>query len=166
MNVLRRTLTNLGATALFLTLASSPALADDADKAACASLDRGDACIRGNGDPGVCLPDESDPNVLTCEDTGTSSSGASGSNASSGATGANGTGASGTGATGASGTGSNSTGTDGSSGTSGGDDGSGGSDDGSVDIGCSASGRTASSSAAGLLLGLAAVSAFARKRRR
>ena len=47
-----------------------PALsyADDADKAACVDLDEGDDCTRGDGGPGVCIPDESDPDVLTCDD--------------------------------------------------------------------------------------------------
>lgn len=64
----------LASASLFAAL---PAAADDADKAACASLDEGDDCTRGDGDPGVCIPDESDASVLTCDDD--TSSGAGGS---------------------------------------------------------------------------------------
>lgn len=64
-------------------LAAPMALADDEDKAACVDLDEGDDCTRGDGDPGVCIPDESDPNVLTCDDD-TLSSGGGGSNSGSG----------------------------------------------------------------------------------
>jgi MYXO-CTERM domain-containing protein len=51
-------------------LAAPVAHADEADKAACAALEEGDGCTRGNGDPGICIPDESDPDVLTCDDDG------------------------------------------------------------------------------------------------
>ncbi|HHH28158.1 MAG TPA: hypothetical protein ENK57_07415 [Polyangiaceae bacterium] len=44
------------------------AYADAEDKAACVDLAEGDDCARGDGDPGICIPDESDPNVLTCDD--------------------------------------------------------------------------------------------------
>lgn len=54
--------------ALTATTISPVALADDDDKAACAALEEGDDCTRGDGDPGFCIPDESDPNVLTCDD--------------------------------------------------------------------------------------------------
>jgi MYXO-CTERM domain-containing protein len=68
--------------ALALSLAfatvAGPALADDADKAACADKAEGDDCTRGDGDPGVCVPDDSDP-VLTCEDDAGSSGRGSGS---------------------------------------------------------------------------------------
>ena len=49
-------------------LVTSTAFADDADKAACAALDEGDDCTRGDGRAGTCIPDDSDPNVLTCDD--------------------------------------------------------------------------------------------------
>ena len=64
-----KTLSLIAALASCLVL-DAPALADEADKAACANLDEGDACTRGDGDPGTCVPDESDPAVLTCEDEG------------------------------------------------------------------------------------------------
>jgi len=73
----------LSAAFLAAGLAPARALADDADKAACASLDEGDDCTRGDGDPGVCIPDESDTNVLTCDDD-TSGAGAGGSGGSDG----------------------------------------------------------------------------------
>lgn len=60
--------------AVALATASAPALADDDDKAACADKAEGDACTRGDGDAGVCVPDDSDP-VLTCEDDVGSTSG-------------------------------------------------------------------------------------------
>lgn len=58
------------ASALAFSFSFMPALAhaDDADKAACVDLDEGDDCTRGDGGPGVCIPDESDPDVLTCDD--------------------------------------------------------------------------------------------------
>ncbi|NUO49401.1 MAG: hypothetical protein HOV80_11150 [Polyangiaceae bacterium] len=78
------------ATLLTGALLFSPAVAfaDDADKAACASLEEGDDCTRGDGDPGVCSRDESDANVLTCDDdaigsgSGGSDDGSSGCSAS------------------------------------------------------------------------------------
>ncbi len=59
---------------------ATDALADDADKRTCANLTEGAACIHHTGDPGVCVPDASDPSVLTCEDTapGGTSGGGSG----------------------------------------------------------------------------------------
>lgn len=48
-------------------LFGSLAEANDEDKAACAQLEEGDECVRSDGGPGVCVPDDSDP-VLTCED--------------------------------------------------------------------------------------------------
>ncbi len=50
------------------TTLTSLAFADAADKAACANLKEDDACTRGDGRPGTCVPDESDPGVLTCDD--------------------------------------------------------------------------------------------------
>ena len=65
-----------------LTLAGTPAWANDEDDAACEGLKEGDACIDHNGRDGTCIPDESDPDVLTCEsnedlpgDTGTDDTG-------------------------------------------------------------------------------------------
>ena len=43
-------------------------MANDANEAACVELSEGDDCVRGDGDAGTCLPDDSDPDVLTCED--------------------------------------------------------------------------------------------------
>jgi MYXO-CTERM domain-containing protein len=59
------TLSTLGA-ALFLT--AGVARANDTDRAACEAASEGDACVRHTGDAGTCVPDESDPSVLTCED--------------------------------------------------------------------------------------------------
>ncbi len=61
-----------------LLVAPAIASADEADKAACADLDEGDDCTRGDGGPGTCIPDESDPDVLTCDDDSSSSSTGSG----------------------------------------------------------------------------------------
>ena len=60
-------------TATFLTLAATlvfttAALANDEDKAACEDLVEGAECLRHNGDDGICVYDDSDPDVLTCED--------------------------------------------------------------------------------------------------
>ncbi len=44
------------------------AFANEADVAACAASAEGDACVRSNGAPGVCIPDVGDPTVLTCDD--------------------------------------------------------------------------------------------------
>ena len=63
--------------AVVLSAGAAPARADQADKDACASLDEGDDCTRGDGGSGVCVPDESDPGVLTCDDD--ASAGGSGS---------------------------------------------------------------------------------------
>jgi MYXO-CTERM domain-containing protein len=59
--------------AFALAILTSPlfagiAHADDEDKAACEGKEEGDACTRGDGDGGTCVPDDSDP-VLTCEDS-------------------------------------------------------------------------------------------------
>ncbi len=61
-----------------LVLTAPLASADDDDKAACVNLEEGDACTRGDGDPGFCFPDESDPQVLTCDDDGAGGDGSSG----------------------------------------------------------------------------------------
>lgn len=59
------------AAALALGLASSSsALAKEGDIEACEGLAVGDACTRLDGDPGVCQPDASDPNVIKCDDDG------------------------------------------------------------------------------------------------
>ncbi len=42
--------------------------ANDFDRAACADAQEGDACVRQNGDVATCVPDASDPSVLTCDD--------------------------------------------------------------------------------------------------
>jgi MYXO-CTERM domain-containing protein len=60
------------------TVSANAAFADEADKAACVDLEEGDACTRGDGDPGTCVPDESDPDVLTCEDEAGAGGAASG----------------------------------------------------------------------------------------
>ncbi len=71
--------------AILSLLAFSPeARADDADKAACADLENGDDCVRGDGDEGTCVPDDSDPGVLTCEDEAFDSMGDSGDDGSDG----------------------------------------------------------------------------------
>ncbi len=77
------------ASALAASFFASPVLADDADKAACADLDEGDECTRGDGDPGVCIPDESDTGVLSCDDDtlGSGSSSSSGSSSDDGTSG-------------------------------------------------------------------------------
>ncbi|MEZ4439570.1 MAG: MYXO-CTERM sorting domain-containing protein [Polyangiaceae bacterium] len=61
--------------AVGLALPAGIASADDADKAACVDLEEGDDCTRGDGGPGTCIPDESDANVLTCDDDGAGGSG-------------------------------------------------------------------------------------------
>jgi MYXO-CTERM domain-containing protein len=61
-------LTTFSATVLAAALWSPWARADDADKAACADKEEGDACMRGDGGSGTCVPDDSEP-VLTCEDS-------------------------------------------------------------------------------------------------
>jgi MYXO-CTERM domain-containing protein len=60
-----------------LALGTPIARADQADKDACIGLAEGDDCTRGNGAPGTCSPDASDPSVLTCDDdaSGTADSG-------------------------------------------------------------------------------------------
>lgn len=67
-----------------VSLVAMPAFADDADKAACANLEEDDDCTRGDGGPGVCIPDESDPNVLTCDDDSSGTGGSGGDDASGG----------------------------------------------------------------------------------
>lgn len=49
---------------------SLAAFAKDGDEEACVGLQDGDACVRADGDPGVCQPDESDVNILVCDDDG------------------------------------------------------------------------------------------------
>ncbi|MBK8256992.1 MAG: hypothetical protein IPK82_30495 [Polyangiaceae bacterium] len=70
------------------SLIAVPAFADQADKDACVGLEEGDDCTRGDGSAGVCIPDESDPGVLTCDDdtasSGTSGGGSGGCSTSSG----------------------------------------------------------------------------------
>jgi hypothetical protein len=67
-------------------LSALPAYADQADKDACVGLADGDACKRAGGQAAVCIPDESNPNALTCDDSGAGrSSGGSGCSASGGA---------------------------------------------------------------------------------
>ena len=57
------------AIALAFASFTTPLHADDADKAACADLAEGDACKDSDGADGTCVPDESDVNVLTCDDS-------------------------------------------------------------------------------------------------
>ena len=76
-------------------LVALPAAADDADKAACASLEEGDDCTRGDGGPGVCIPDESDASVLTCDDDASSGAGGSSDDDSAGCSAAAGNGSAG-----------------------------------------------------------------------
>jgi MYXO-CTERM domain-containing protein len=52
---------------------AAPALAREGDKEACIGLAEGDECTRADGDPGFCFPDDSDPNVLECDDDGSGS---------------------------------------------------------------------------------------------
>ena len=56
--------------------------ANDADKAACADLAEGDACTDSDGADGTCVPDASDANVLSCEDSASSDDSSSGCSAS------------------------------------------------------------------------------------
>ena len=49
-------------------LLASPTLAKEGDVEACIDKVEGDDCTRADGDVGVCQPDESDPNVLKCDD--------------------------------------------------------------------------------------------------
>ncbi len=57
-----------GLVGLASILLAGPALANDANEAACEWSALGDACVREDGDAGTCVSDESDPDVLTCED--------------------------------------------------------------------------------------------------
>lgn len=67
--MIRTTLLSLS---MLATLSVSlPAFADAEDKAACEGLANGADCVDGDGQPGACLPDDSDPNVLSCEDMDT-----------------------------------------------------------------------------------------------
>lgn len=83
----------LPSVAFVLAILASPvfavgiAHADDEDKAACEGKEEGDACTRGDGDSGTCVPDDSDP-VLTCEDSiGDSTNSSSAGNSSSSSSG-------------------------------------------------------------------------------
>lgn len=67
-----------------VSLAATPAFADAADKAACADLEEGDDCTRGDGGPGTCIPDESDADVLTCDDDASGTGGSGGDDSSGG----------------------------------------------------------------------------------
>ena len=67
-----------------VSLSATSAFADDADKAACADLDEGDDCTRGDGSAGTCIPDESDASVLTCDDDASGTGGSGGDDSSSG----------------------------------------------------------------------------------
>jgi MYXO-CTERM domain-containing protein len=66
-----------------VSLAATPAFADAADKAACADLEEGDDCTRGDGSAGTCIPDESDASVLTCDDDASGTGGSGGDDSSS-----------------------------------------------------------------------------------
>lgn len=130
------------------------ASADQTDKDACVGLEEGDACTQGDGDPGYCLWDDSDP-VLSCEDDPMSSS--SSSSSSSGGGGSSGSGGSSS-SSGSSGGGGSSS-SNGSSSSSDSDDCDDDSDDSCDDssditIGCSSSGG-----APGSLWGLVGVAA-------
>lgn len=62
-----------------LLLGAATADAREGDEAACEGLVEGDDCTRANGDAGLCQPDDSDPEVLVCDDDGLGSSDGSGS---------------------------------------------------------------------------------------
>ena len=61
--------------AALVTATSFPAFADQADKDACVGLEEDDDCTRGDGSAGTCIPDDSDPGVLSCDDDGSGGSG-------------------------------------------------------------------------------------------
>jgi MYXO-CTERM domain-containing protein len=154
--------TSLFAFALATSLATfaGTASADQADKDACVGLEEGDACTRGDGEPGFCQWDVSDP-VLTCEDdpsasSSSSSSGGGGSSSSSSASGGGGSSSSSS----ASGGGGSSS----SSGSSSCDDDSDDSceDISDINIGCSSSGNAPGSLWG--LVGVAAALAMGRRR--
>ena len=63
----RTTCFSIAALATSLLLAS-PAFAREGDVEACMDKAEGDDCTRADGDPGVCQPDDSDPDVLECDD--------------------------------------------------------------------------------------------------
>ncbi|MDI3286049.1 hypothetical protein [Polyangium sp. 15x6] len=77
MSLYSKTLALVFASTILATV--TPALADQADKAACVGLAEGDDCTDGDGRAGYCIPDESDSGVLTCEDLRSDGSGGSGS---------------------------------------------------------------------------------------
>jgi hypothetical protein len=58
-------------------LSTGAALAKEGDVEACSGKSQGDACTRADGDAGTCSPDDSDPNVLTCDDDATGAGGSS-----------------------------------------------------------------------------------------
>lgn len=51
-------------------LPTTASFANEGDVQACDGKTDGDDCTRSDGGAGTCQPDESDPAVLTCEDTG------------------------------------------------------------------------------------------------
>lgn len=59
---------------VFVLGMSIAAFAKDGDEEACVGLVDGDACVRADGDAGVCQPDESDASILVCDDDGASGS--------------------------------------------------------------------------------------------
>jgi hypothetical protein len=62
---------------LALGLVSGAAWGREGDEEACVDLFEGDACTRDDGSEGTCLPDDSDPDVLKCDDDGLSGGGTS-----------------------------------------------------------------------------------------
>ncbi|MDI1431801.1 hypothetical protein [Polyangium sorediatum] len=76
MSLYSKTLALVFASMILATV--TPALADQADKDACIGFAEGDDCTDGNGRAGYCIPDESDPGVLTCEDLRSGGAGGSG----------------------------------------------------------------------------------------
>lgn len=54
--------------ATLLFALSTPAYARDGDEEACEGKEAGDPCTRSRGEEGTCQPDDSDPDVLTCDD--------------------------------------------------------------------------------------------------
>lgn len=72
----QRSVMRISCAAVVALLWSATAFAKEGDVEACAGLEAGDGCTRADGDPGVCQPDDSDPNVIKCDDDGLGSSGA------------------------------------------------------------------------------------------
>jgi hypothetical protein len=77
----RTTRFSIAALATSLLLAS-PAFAREGDVEACIDLAEGDDCTRADGDPGICQPDDSDPDVLECDDDALADDAAQGCSAS------------------------------------------------------------------------------------